>query len=66
LRLLIVIEFAFDSAGGGVEKIDCRPKKVLEIDLKARVADRGDQRVEDYWGSTQCGRPNAGSIVWGE
>ena len=47
LRLLVVVEFAFDPVDGAVEEIDRRPEQVLEVGFEARVAQRRDQRVED-------------------
>jgi hypothetical protein len=47
LRDLVVVELAFDAIGGTVEEIDRGPQQALEIGLKARVAERRDQGVED-------------------
>ena len=47
LRLLVVVELAFDAFGGAVEEIDGRPEQVLEVGFEARVAERRDERVED-------------------
>lgn len=35
LRLLVVVQFALDPAGGAVEEIDGRPKQVLEVGFEA-------------------------------
>src|SRR3546814_5215306 len=47
LRLLVVVKFAFDPAGGAVEKIDGRPEQIVEVGLEARVLQGVDQGVED-------------------
>ena len=38
LRLLVVVELAFDPVDGAVEEIDGRPEQVLEVGFEARVA----------------------------
>ena len=40
LRLLVVVEFAFDAVDGAMEQVDGRPKQVLEVGLKASVGER--------------------------
>ena len=47
LSLLVVIEFALDAVDRAVEEIDGRPEQVVEVGLEARLAQRGDQGVED-------------------
>ena len=47
LRLLVVVELAFDPVGGAVEEIDGRPEQVFEVGFEARVAQRRDEGVED-------------------
>ena len=47
LRLLIVVEFALDPAGGAVEEIDGRPKQVFEVGFEAGVRQGDDEGVED-------------------
>ena len=47
LRLLVVVELAFDPADGAVEEIDRRPEQVLEVGFEAGVGQGRDQGVED-------------------
>ena len=47
LRLLIVIEFAFDPVGGAMEEVDGRPEEVIKVGFEAGVLEGGDQGVED-------------------
>ena len=47
LRLLIVVELALDAGDGAVEEVDGRPEQLFEVGLEARVAQCGDERVED-------------------
>ena len=47
LRLLVVVELAFDAVGGAVEEVDGRPEQILEVGFEARVAQGRDQGVED-------------------
>ena len=47
LRLLVIVEFAFDPVSGAVEEIDGRPEQIVEIGFEARVGKRGDQGVEN-------------------
>ena len=47
LRLLVVVEFAFDPADGAVEEIDGRPEQIFEVGFEAGVAKGGDEGVED-------------------
>jgi len=47
LRLLVVVELAFDSPGGAMEEVDRRPKEVFEVWLEARIAERRDERIEN-------------------
>ena len=47
LRLLVVVEFAFDPLVGAVEEIDGRPQQVLEVGFEAGFAQGRDEGVED-------------------
>ena len=47
LRLLIVVEFAFDPADGAVEDVDRRPQQVFEVGFEAGVTQRHHHGVED-------------------
>ena len=47
LRLLVVVEFAFDALVGAVEEIDGRPEQILEVGFEAGVAQARDEGVED-------------------
>ena len=47
LRLLIVVEFAFDPVGGAMEEVDGRPKEAIEVGFEAGVLEGGDQGIED-------------------
>ncbi len=47
LRLLVVVEFAFDPLGGAVEQVDRRPEQIVEIRFQPRIGKRADQRIED-------------------
>ena len=47
LRLLVVVEFAFDALVGAVEEIDGRPQQVLEVGFEAGFAQARDEGVED-------------------
>ena len=47
LRLLIVVQLAFDPVGGSVEDVDGRPEEIVEVGLEAGVFQGDDQGVED-------------------
>ena len=47
LRLLVVVEFAFDPLVGAVEEIDGRPQEILEVGFEAGFAQARDEGVED-------------------
>ncbi len=47
LGILVVVEGALHAVGGTVEEVDRGPEQVFEVGLQARVAQRGDQGVED-------------------
>ena len=47
LRLLVVVELAFDPVVGAVEEIDGRPEQVVEVGFEAGVGQRRDEGVED-------------------
>ncbi len=47
LRLLVIVEFALDPVGGAVEKIDGRPKQIVEVGLEAGVLQGDDQGVKN-------------------
>jgi hypothetical protein len=47
LRLLVVVEFAFDPASGAVEDVDGRPEQIFEVGFEAGVRQRYDEGVED-------------------
>ena len=47
LRLLIVVEFAFDPARGAMEDVDGRPEQVFEVGFETGVDQRYDEGVED-------------------
>jgi hypothetical protein len=47
LRLLVVVELAFDAVDGTMEEIDGRPEQVLEVRFETRVVQGRDQGVED-------------------
>ena len=63
LRLLVVVEIALGAVGGAVEEIDGAPEEVFEVGLEARVAERGDERIEDVGqrGLHGRARPAAGA-----
>ena len=70
LRLLVVVELAFDAIGGAVEQVDGRPEQVLEVGFEARVAQGRDQGVEDVGDGARDGiafgkRPRIGLVVEG-
>ena len=64
LRLLVVVELAFDPVGGAVEEIDRRPEQVLEVGFEARVGQRRDERVEDV-GDGVRRRCRLRAVAWG-
>jgi hypothetical protein len=47
LRLLIIVEFTFDTLVGAVEEIDSRPQEIPEVGFKAGIAQARDECVED-------------------
>ena len=47
LRLLVVVEFAFDPARGAMEDVDGRPEQVFEVGFETGVGQRYDEGVED-------------------
>ena len=47
LRLLVVVELAFDAVSGTMEQVDGRPEQILKVRLEPGVAQRRDQGVED-------------------
>ncbi len=47
LRLLVVVELAFDPADGAVEDVDRRPQQVFEVGFEAGITQRHRQCVED-------------------
>ena len=47
LRLLVVVELAFDAIDRAVEEVDRRPEERVEIGLEPRVGEGRDERVED-------------------
>lgn len=57
LRLLVVVEFAFDPAGGAMEEIDGRPEQIVEIGLEAGVLQGDNQRIEDVGDGAGNGVP---------
>ena len=68
LRLLIVVEFAFDPADGAVEDVDRRPQQVFEVGFEAGVTQRHHQGVEDVGhraGDDLCvgHRPRVGFVL---
>ena len=54
LRLLVVVEFAFDANDRAVEKIDRRPEERVEIGLEPRIGESGDERVKDGGDGGRC------------
>jgi len=70
LRLLVVVEFAFDALVGAVEEIDGRPQQVLEVWFEACFAQAHDECVEDvgHGGSDDTGfgqRSRVGFVLEG-
>ena len=70
LRLLIVVEFAFDPVGGPMEEVDGRPKEVIEVGFEAGVLKGDDQGVEDVGDGAGDGvafgkRPRVGFVLEG-
>ena len=66
LRLLVVVEFAFDPVGGAVEEIDGRPEQIFEVGFEARVvpAWRSGRRKYRRWRRRRdCLRAGAGDQV---
>ena len=47
LRLLVVVQLAFDPAGGAVEEVDRRPEQIFEVGFEAGVGQGCNQGVED-------------------
>jgi hypothetical protein len=47
LRLLVVVELAFDAIDGTVEEVDGRPEQILEVRFETRIVQGRDQGVED-------------------
>ena len=47
LGVLVVVELALNPVGGAVEKVDLGPEQIVEVGFEARVAQGGDQGVED-------------------
>ena len=47
LRLLVVVELAFDAIDSTMEQVDCRPEQIVKVGLKPRVVQGRNQGVED-------------------
>lgn len=47
LRLLVVVELAFDAIDGAMEQVDRRPEQIVEVRLKPRAVQGRNQGVED-------------------
>ena len=43
LRLLVVVELAFDAIDGSMEQVDGRPEQIVKIRLEPRVATRASK-----------------------
>jgi hypothetical protein len=63
LRLLVDIEFAFDSVASAVEEVDGRPEEIGEIGFEPRVFQGRDQGVEDV-GDGAAQDPCVGKRSW--
>jgi hypothetical protein len=59
MRKLVVVESALRAVGGAVEEIDRAPEELFEVGFKARVGERGDERIEDV-GERRTNRPLLG------
>ena len=63
LRLLVIVELAFDAVDGTVEQVDGRPEQIVKVRLEPGVAQCCDQGIEDIGdgaGDRSCPR-EAGS-----
>ena len=47
LRLFVVVELALDPGDGAMEEVDVRPQQAGEVGFETRVAQGGDEGVED-------------------
>ena len=47
LRLLVVVELAFDAVDGTMEQVDGRPEQIVKVRLEPCVAQCRDQGIED-------------------
>lgn len=52
LRLLIVVELAFDAIDGTMEQVDSRPEQIVKVPLEPRVVQGRNQGVEDIGDGT--------------
>ncbi|BCG83841.1 hypothetical protein MesoLj113b_73830 (plasmid) [Mesorhizobium sp. 113-3-3] len=59
LAKLVLIELAFDPLGRAMEQIDCTPKQLVEVGLKACVGHRHHESVE-HVGDAGCHDPTFG------